>query len=171
MNSCAARNYTVFETAFGWVGLGGSAAGLRHVTLPVSSRETAYRQLALDSPEATSGPAFFGDLPQRLERYFAGEPVVFDDRLDFAGAPAFTKTVWEMTRLIPYGQTKTYAWVAQQIGKPLAPRAVGQALARNPFAIIVPCHRVVGHNGNLVGFAAGIEMKKRLLALEARRRL
>jgi methylated-DNA-[protein]-cysteine S-methyltransferase len=75
--------------------------------------------------------------------------------------------VWEITRLIPYGETRSYAWVAEQIGQPRAVRAVGQALGKNPLPIIIPCHRVITSNGKLGGFGGGLEMKKRLLSLEA----
>ncbi|GAH65608.1 unnamed protein product, partial [marine sediment metagenome] len=90
----------------------------------------------------------------------------FPDRLDLSGATDFQRKVWETTRLIPYGETRSYAWVAEQIKQPRALRAVGQALGRNPLPIIVPCHRVVASNGKPGGFTGGIEVKKRLLHLE-----
>jgi len=74
--------------------------------------------------------------------------------------------VWQATRLIPYGETRSYLWVAVQIGKPGAARAVGQALGRNPLPVIVPCHRVIAADGGLGGFTGGLEMKRRLLELE-----
>ncbi|GAI87660.1 unnamed protein product, partial [marine sediment metagenome] len=74
---------------------------------------------------------------------------------------------WEETRLIPYGETRSYAWVAKQVGKPKAARAVGQAMGSNPLPIIIPCHRVITSNGKLGGFGGGLEMKRQLLSLEA----
>ncbi len=91
----------------------------------------------------------------------------FPDELDLSTATPFQRQVWEKTRLIPYGETRSYSWVAEQIGKPGAARAVGQALGRNPLPIIIPCHRVVASDGKLCGFAGGLGMKRRLLSLEA----
>jgi methylated-DNA-[protein]-cysteine S-methyltransferase len=75
--------------------------------------------------------------------------------------------VWEKTRLIPYGKTRSYSWVAEQMGKPRAVRAVGQALGKNPLPIIIPCHRVIANNERLGGFSGGVEWKRYLLDLEA----
>ena len=116
---------------------------------------------------ATSDISFFGDLPHRLKRYFEGEMVAFPDKLDLADATPFQYAVWQVTRSIPYGETRSYAWVAQQIGMPQATRAVGQALAKNRLPIVVPCHRVTGKRGNLCGFRYGLEMKYHLLQVEA----
>jgi len=159
--------YTVFETELGWMGLVGSADGLRRIMLPQPFEEAVLRLLARDLPGANADPTPFGNLPHRLRRYLGGEPVSFDDKLDLAGATPFGRAVWQATRFIPYGQTQNYAWVAQQIGRPKASRAVGQALAGNPFPVVVPCHRVVGKDGGLRGFRGGLELKKRLLDLEA----
>jgi len=90
----------------------------------------------------------------------------FPDRLDLSGATPFQRMVWEATRLIPYGETRSYAWVAGQVNKPGAARAVGQALGRNPLPIIIPCHRVIRGDGSLGGFSNGLEVKERLLHLE-----
>ena len=161
--------FATVNTKYGWVAMGASGAGLALLALPKSSRKAALseiKEFALDAVEETSA---FGDLPDRLQRYFNGERVLFPDRLDLSGATTFHRAVWDATISIPYGETRTYAWVAQQIGKPRALRAVGRALARNPFPIIVPCHRVVASNGNLGGFRGGLELKKRLLELEAGR--
>jgi len=161
--------YAVVRTKFGWVGLGGSEAGLILVTLPKSSRKVALSEIKEFADDAIEGTSAFDDLPYRLQRYFVGEEVSFPDSLDLSGATAFHRDVWNATRSIPYGETRTYAWVAQQIGSSQACRAVGGALARNPFPIIVPCHRVVASNGNLGGFSGGLAMKRRLLELEAAR--
>lgn len=159
--------YTLFETELGWMGLVGSAAGLRHTVLPQPSPEAVLNLLTRGLPEAIADPSPFGDLLLRLRRYLAGEQVPFDDELDLTGATPFSRDVWQATRLIPYGETRSYGWIAQQIGRPRALRAVGQALGRNPLPIVVPCHRVLGKDGSLCGFGGGLEMKKRLLELEA----
>ena len=159
--------YTHFETKLGWMGLLGSAAGLRRIVLPQPSPEAVLHLLAQGMPGAIADPTPFADLPHRLRQYFTGEPVSFADQLDMAGATPFRSVVWQATRLIPYGETRSYSWIAQQIGSPKALRAVGQALARNPLPIMVPCHRVLGKDGSLRGFGGGLEMKKRLLEMES----
>jgi methylated-DNA-[protein]-cysteine S-methyltransferase len=159
--------YTHFETEFGWMGLLGSVAGLCRIVLPQPSQQAVLHLLVQGLPGAIADPAPFGDLPHRLRRYFSGEQVPFADELDLADATPFKRAVWLATRIIPYGEIRSYSWVAHQIGSPESLRAVGQALARNPFPIIVPCHRVLGKDGNLRGFGGGLEMKKRLLELES----
>ncbi len=103
---------------------------------------------------------------QELQAYFAGERRTFDWPLAPAGTP-FQQAVWAALREIPYGETRTYGQIAARIGRPKACRAVGMANNRNPIAIIVPCHRVVGASGALVGYAAGLSVKEQLLRLEA----
>jgi len=162
-----AIKFAIVGTKFGWVGLGGSEAGLVLLTLPKSSRKATLSELNEFAADAVEDTSAFGDLSYRLQRYFYGEKVCFPDSLDLSGATDFRKAVWNATRSIPYGETRTYAWVAQQIGNPRASRAVGGALARNTFPIIVPCHRVIASNGNLGGFSGGLALKRRLLKLEA----
>lgn len=101
----------------------------------------------------------------QLRRYFAGERVQFSCPLDLRGT-AFQVAVWEELYRIPYGQTRTYAQIADTIGSPKAVRAVGAANGANPVAVIVPCHRVIGSNGSLTGYGGGLPMKEWLLALE-----
>jgi methylated-DNA-[protein]-cysteine S-methyltransferase len=103
---------------------------------------------------------------RQLGEYFAGQRKVFTVKLDFAGTD-FQRRVWTALLTIPYGETRSYLQIAGQIGSPAAVRAVGAANGRNPISIIAPCHRVVGSTGKLTGFAAGLEVKARLLALEA----
>lgn len=101
----------------------------------------------------------------QLREYFNGRRRSFDLPLDPAGTP-FQKQVWHALRTIPYGQTRSYAQIARQIGRPSAARAVGAANGRNPLSIIVPCHRVIGSSGKLTGFAGGLKVKAQLLTLE-----
>jgi methylated-DNA-[protein]-cysteine S-methyltransferase len=101
----------------------------------------------------------------QLEQYFAGDRTEFELELDLDGTP-FERRVWDAVRAIPYGETASYAEIARRIGRPGACRAVGRANGRNPVAVIVPCHRVVGSDGSLTGYAGGIEMKRALLELE-----
>ncbi|KKW92834.1 MULTISPECIES: methylated-DNA--[protein]-cysteine S-methyltransferase [Sphingobium] len=102
---------------------------------------------------------------RQLGEYFAGRRKAFDLPLDFKGTD-FQKSVWAALLTIPFGETRSYADIAIQIGKPSACRAVGAANGRNPISIIAPCHRVVGANGALTGFAGGLQAKQYLLGLE-----
>ncbi len=160
-------NYIIFNTSMGWVGIIGSAKGLLSTTLPQRSAEEAFQLLGKSANYATQSSHLFDGLIERLRKYFSGQGVTFSDRLDLSAATPFQREVWETTRLIPYGETRSYRWVAEQIGKPRAMRAVGQALGRNPLPVIIPCHRVLAGDGKLGGFSGGMEMKRRLLFLEA----
>ncbi|PKA68483.1 methylated-DNA-[protein]-cysteine S-methyltransferase [Pseudomonas baetica] len=102
---------------------------------------------------------------QQLEEYFAGKRDRFDLELDFVGTD-FQKKVWAALLTIPFGETRTYSQIAEQIGNPTAVRAVGAANGRNLISIVAPCHRVIGASGKLTGFAGGLEAKERLLVLE-----
>jgi methylated-DNA-[protein]-cysteine S-methyltransferase len=103
---------------------------------------------------------------QQLGEYFAGARKSFDLPLDFAGTP-FQKKVWSELLNIPFGQTRTYGQIANAIGKPRAFRAVGAANGKNPISIVAPCHRVIGKDGSLTGFAGGLEAEECLLGIEA----
>ncbi len=103
---------------------------------------------------------------RQLGEYFAGTREVFDIDLDFVGTD-FQKQVWAALLRIPFGQTRTYAQIADEIGNPKSVRAVGAANGKNPISIIAPCHRVIGSNGSLTGFAGGLEAKRALLSLES----
>jgi methylated-DNA-[protein]-cysteine S-methyltransferase len=102
---------------------------------------------------------------KQLEEYFSGKRKKFDVNTDPSGTE-FQKLVWKALLSIPYGETRTYKDIAVKIGKPLAYRAVGQANHNNPISIIIPCHRVIGSDGKLTGYAGGLDFKDRLLDLE-----
>lgn len=108
----------------------------------------------------------FGDVSEQLGEYWAGERTGFDLPLAPSGSD-FQLRVWNALVTIPYGETRTYGWLAEQIGRPTAVRAVGLANSRNPLSILVPCHRVVGSSGALTGYAGGVERKRFLLDHEA----
>jgi methylated-DNA-[protein]-cysteine S-methyltransferase len=105
-------------------------------------------------------------LAGQLQAYFAGNLKHFDIPLLLSGTP-FRRAVWNSLLSIPYGQTVSYCQIAAKIGRPRAARAVGQAVHHNPFAILVPCHRVLGKKGALTGYAGGLDRKQALLKLEA----
>jgi len=101
----------------------------------------------------------------QLAAYFSGTPHDFDLPLAPVGTP-FQRTVWQALRSIPYGRTTTYGAIADRIGEPTASRAVGLANSRNPLPIVIPCHRVIGKDGSLTGYAGGLDRKRWLLELE-----
>jgi methylated-DNA-[protein]-cysteine S-methyltransferase len=136
--------------------------------------EHALTALHLPGLHAQPGPdwrrddARFADLARQLEQYFAGDRTTFDVELRPAGGE-FEREVWAELVRIPYGQTASYGELASRLGRPTAARAVGAANGRNPIAVIVPCHRVIGSDGSLTGYAGGLQCKRALLDLEAGR--
>jgi len=121
---------------------------------------------ALLSGSAVEARRHLDQLQSELAAYFAGEPAQFRVALDPDGT-AFQHAVWHVLRTIPWGQRVSYTWVAERLGRPDAVRAVAAANGANPIAIIVPCHRVVGKDGALVGYAGGLDRKRRLLEIES----
>lgn len=144
--------------------------------------ETSFGKLTIVATDKAITEVHFGVLPQlddikmennliilaakQIEEYAAGQRKRFELPLSPNGT-AFQKSVWRALISIPYGETCTYKQIAQQIGNPAASRAVGMANNKNPIPIIIPCHRVIGSNGALIGYAGGLEVKKQLLSLEA----
>jgi methylated-DNA-[protein]-cysteine S-methyltransferase len=121
-------------------------------------------RLNLESEDA--GHPVLLEAERQLREYFAGERTAFALKLDVEGTD-FQRKVWTALLSIPFGETRSYAQIAAQIGKPKAVRAVGAANGRNPVSIVAPCHRVVGSSGALTGFAGGLDVKARLLELES----
>jgi len=121
----------------------------------------------LPGPDRPEDP-LLAQTVRQFERYFAGSTEGFDVPLDLLGTP-FQRAVWQALLAIPAGTTSTYGAIARTVGTPQAVRAVGSAIGKNPIGVIVPCHRVVGSNGALTGYAGGIERKAALLVLEGSR--
>jgi len=119
-------------------------------------------------PEWVEDAAPFAEVVRQLEQYFAGTRETFELDLVLDGT-SFQQCVWSALREIPYGERVSYGELAKRVGSPGAARAVGRANALNPISIVVPCHRVVGADGSLTGYAGGEEIKQRLLALERAR--
>lgn len=161
--------FHICETDLGWIGVVLSPAGLRAMTLPRKSRDDALRQVLAAGGREEALESELNGLADRLRRYARGEAVAFPEALDFQGASPFQRAVWEAARDIPRGQTCSYAELAARVGRPGAARAVGQAMARNRWPIVVPCHRVVASGGGLCGYGGGLDMKERLLRLEGAR--
>lgn len=137
---------------------GGAVTAIRFGGDPASREQLPGAE---DDPDG----ALLGETVRQLEEYFAGCRRSFSLPLAPRGTP-FQQAVWTQLGAIPYGETRSYGAVAAAVGRPHAARAVGRANNRNPIAIVVPCHRVVGASGALVGYAAGLGIKQRLLDLE-----
>jgi methylated-DNA-[protein]-cysteine S-methyltransferase len=133
-------------------------------TLQGLSMQGGRRPLAIGSSWQRTDDAF-GTVRSQLRQYFSGRRQAFELKLELTGSP-FELTVWNALQQIPYGTTTSYGALAQQIGHPSAARAVGLANGRNPVAVIIPCHRVIGADGSLTGFGGGLERKRFLLDLE-----
>jgi methylated-DNA-[protein]-cysteine S-methyltransferase len=162
--------FSVFKTRLGWAAVVTGARGILRVYLPESRVRGLQERIERDEPSAVRGPSD-PDLAAALRRYFGGERVDFGPfRPDFAGRSDFERAVYRTVRGIGWGRTRTYGEVACRIGRPGAARAVGRAMTRNSWPVVVPCHRVVGAGGRLVGFGApgGLELKRRLIDMEAR---
>ena len=154
--------YKVVDSPVGKLTLIATDAGLAAI-LWENDRPGRVR-LRLDAEEGAH-PVLV-ETERQLAEYFAGQRQEFVLTLDVAGTP-FQQRVWSALRSIPFGETRSYRQIAEQIGSPAAVRAVGAANGRNPVSIVAPCHRVIGSNGHLTGFAGGLDTKARLLAHEA----
>lgn len=147
-------------------------ADLRLAAVTVATRlgplRAEFSQRGLSRLEFKGGklPSATGILARQLKAYATGQPVRFTTKLDLSAGTPFQQAVWRALQQIPRGQTRSYAWVAKQIGRPRAVRAVGSACGANPVPIIVPCHRVIASDGTLGGFGGGLRLKRKLLALE-----
>ena len=160
MRSC------VCNTKLGWIGLGFTEKGLCTATLPQTSAQAAEEELRRNGDSEPAAAAEVGDWPHQLRRYALRETMSFSGELDLDQGTVFQRQVWQTLLEIPRGETRSYKWVAEQIGRPRAARAVGQAVGANPIAIIVPCHRVVASDGSLGGFGGGLALKETLLRIE-----
>jgi methylated-DNA-[protein]-cysteine S-methyltransferase len=123
------------------------------------------KRVRLGGPAKQQEHPILAQTAQQLREYFAGKRRRFTVPLEMRGTQ-FQRSVWEALLEIPFGETRSYGWLARSLGNAQAARAVGAASGRNPISIIVPCHRVIGAAGELTGFAGGLEAKERLLDLE-----
>ncbi len=166
------KTFDIFETPHGWVGAVATEHGIRRTTLPEPSIEACQEKLGPEIHEAEREPEQFVELHRRIEEFLEGQNVDFNDiPIDLSDASPFLKAAWLACRDIPPGETRPYRWLASAAGRPNAPRAAGQAMARNRLPFLIPCHRVIASDGSLGGYGSGksrLELKKRLLDMEAR---
>jgi methylated-DNA-[protein]-cysteine S-methyltransferase len=165
--------YTVFETALGFAGIAWNDAGIKRFQLPSATAEATTRNLLRRIPDgvAAAPPQQIADAVAAVKRYFAGEKVDFTHlALDLAGQDDLIREIYAAARRVGYGKTTTYGELAKAIGRTdwEAARDVGQAMAKNPVALIIPCHRVLAAGGKIGGFSApgGAETKIKMLELE-----
>ena len=156
-------HYDVIDSPIGPLRLIADDAGLRRICFRTERHPRA------DDGDGVHAPEKLRHVRRQLEEYFAGERRSFDLLLNPVGTE-FQRRVWNALCDIPFGETRSYLDQARAIGQPSAMRAVGAANGRNPIPIVIPCHRVIGRDGSLVGFGGGLEIKSALLALEARQR-
>ena len=159
------------QTPVGWLALLGSDDGLRRVSLKPQP-EDALAELGELAKSAVEDSAPFCAALAAFDEYFAGDMSALDGiKLDIGRTSPFFAAAWNACRSIPPGETRSYQWLAAAAGSPKASRAAGQAMARNPLPLVIPCHRVVGSNGSLHGYGGGgVGVKSRLLELERQQR-
>jgi methylated-DNA-[protein]-cysteine S-methyltransferase len=156
-NTCI---YTTYDSPIGMMTIAAADAGI------VSLRFTGESAASGQAIGRRRDDASLADVRGQLSAYFAGELTDFDLPIGLEGTP-FQMRAWEALRCVPYAETVSYAGLARAIDAPRASRAIGMAMNRNPIALIVPCHRVVGSDGNLRGYAYGLDAKRKLLAFES----
>lgn len=161
--------FRTLRTPRGYIGFVASHHGLRRVYLPTRTADGLKRAIRKDTPGATEDQRLLPEVANALRRYFAGQPVKFNVKIDWADRSEFDADVYHACRRIPYGRTRSYKQLAEQVGRPGAARAVGNAMRTNACPIVVPCHRVLKSDGSLGGFSGpdGINTKRRLLQMEA----
>lgn len=153
-------NYTKIESPLGPLLLAANDQGLRFVSF------AARRRAIVPQPDWTQNETPFRETIRQLQAYFRGKLKEFDLPLAMEGS-AFQLRVWQRLRAIPFGKTISYGELAERIGQPKAARAVGLANGSNPIPIVVPCHRVIGSDGNLTGYGGGLSIKEKLLSFES----
>ncbi|MDN3512582.1 MAG: methylated-DNA--[protein]-cysteine S-methyltransferase [Candidatus Jettenia sp. CY-1] len=159
--------FSSFQASVGHVYIAKSIRGVCRISFPCSTEEE-FLYPFLKNPSAKiqrNNPILTYEIAI-LREYFEGKQVTFDFVLDVSRGTVFQRKVWSKLQEIPYGQCQSYKWVAEQIGSPKAARAVGLANNKNPLPPVIPCHRVIGSNGSLTGYAAGLHIKKQLLEME-----
>jgi methylated-DNA-[protein]-cysteine S-methyltransferase len=166
----SSARYRVIDTAIGTCGIAWNDAGLTRLQLPESDRGATERRLGKHAVGASGdAPAEIERLIAELQRYLSGQRIDFSPVvIDLTGTGSFERKVYAAARSVRWGETTSYGELARQVGAPLAARAVGQALGRNPVPIVIPCHRILAKGHRIGGFSAygGKLTKERLLALE-----
>ena len=162
--------YSIISSPIGKLYAAGTSKGISFLSLTPKESKDYLRDLRKDNNiEVVKDDLTFLPLKKALRRYFSGKEMKFTFPFDlFSGTPFQTK-VWNAMRKIPYGETRSYKWLAQKAGSPQKARAAGQACGSNPLPILIPCHRVIKTDGSLGGFGGGLHIKRRLLRIESKK--
>jgi methylated-DNA-[protein]-cysteine S-methyltransferase len=161
------RDSLIIQTKLGAFRVRYTPRGIASVEFPRSGGpQPAPNSFRGSRVAAEKAPAFIRKLTRQLKQYAAGQPVRWGVPVDLSDGTNFQQAVWRALAKIPRGETRSYGWVARQVGKPGAARAVGTACGANPVPVIIPCHRVIAGDGSLGGFGGGLAMKRRLLRIE-----
>lgn len=162
--------YTTINSPIGKLKVAKTTRGISFLSLTRKEWEKHLRDLKKDmNIEVIKSDLPFLPLKKALRRYFSGKEVKFTLPLDPFGGTPFQTKAWNAMRKIPYGETRSYKWLAQKTGNPKKARAAGQACGSNPLPILIPCHRVIKSDGGLGGFGGGLHVKRKLLRLESKR--
>jgi methylated-DNA-[protein]-cysteine S-methyltransferase len=161
-----ATKFHVSETDLGWVAVVTSGAGIRSISLPLKTREEALEEAARNGADEPVDERQARVLDAAMRSLVAGRPLKDPLNIDWRGITPFRRQVLEECASIPAGETRTYAWLAEQAGRPRAARAAGRVMATNPWPLLIPCHRVLGSDGSLHGYGGGLAMKEALLRAE-----
>jgi len=164
-NGQAARSALVFSTRWGWMGVSETHKGIDAIVLPKRSKRAVLSELNGAMARSRSSQRLEAAKRQVIE-YLGGRRDTFDLPLDLSNGTAFQRQVWRTLQRVPYGKLRSYQWVAFRVGGRRYARAVGNAVGANPLPIVVPCHRIVGHDASLGGFSGGLSTKRKLLDLE-----
>jgi methylated-DNA-[protein]-cysteine S-methyltransferase len=158
--------YDVVDSPVGRLLVATTERGILRISFEPEPEQELERLARIAGPRVLRAPAAVGPLRRELDEYFELKRRTFDLSLDLRGTTAFTEQVLGELARVPYGQTSTYGQLAARVGRPRAARAIGMVMNHNPIPIVLPCHRIVGSNGSLVGYGGGLDRKEQLLRLE-----
>jgi len=160
--------FCIFEMEEGWCGVCATKKGISFFSLPRPTKEEVVDAIEkhTEDYELEEVPDSFEKIKKDVINYFSGKKIEFESAIDLSKYTPFQSAVFTAARSIPYGNTRSYRWIAKKIGNPKGVRAVGQALKINKIPLVIPCHRIIEDSGKLGGFSLGIKWKARLLQLE-----
>lgn len=158
--------YNIKESSLGYITLVAKNGRLIKLDIKEGEPMRIRKDISAIYPECIDSEKPFRDIWKDLHNYLRGKVVTFDVDIDISSLNPFTQQVLKALLNIPYGELKNYGWIGKSIGYENASRAIGQAVGRNPIPIIIPCHRVIRHDGDIGGFSSGIHIKKMLLSIE-----
>jgi len=162
------RSYTIFKTRIGWCGVVNAQKGALRILIGYPKQKQLLIQILHEFGTNVIKAPTTGGIVEKIKRYFSGEKGFLRCAIDWSSLSPFQRKVFKVAMKVPYGTIETYGNLAKKAGCPNGSRAVGRALSRNPFSLVIPCHRIIRGDGTLGGFSAvgGIKLKRKLLKLE-----